>query len=253
MIKKEGKYPCNARVDVDYSNGKPNIKFAYPGKNPKKDAIRQAGNPTILLLIWILIGVLPLIIFAYPAQEDCPKECNNFSIENLKEEIRFNITCDDKIYELRFADGIFTSHKTDWGNMIFAFWLYLAILPSFFINRFITKQLIKKKWYTKWFPKSQAEGIIFKTKMKNYLKFKPKDVLGNVIIIPSFSNVELDYKTKGDFSKQLKSIKIREYRKKRINMKTKKVSKEKINKFKWYAIFSFKEIPKDGYLEVIFQ
>jgi len=35
--------------------------------------------------------------------------------------------------------------------------------------------------------------------------------------------------------------------------KEKKKKKEKVNVYKWYAIFTFKEKPKNGYLEVIYQ
>ena len=41
MEKKEGKYPVNARVSVDYSKGKPKIKFGYPRKPTDKEVIRQ--------------------------------------------------------------------------------------------------------------------------------------------------------------------------------------------------------------------
>ena len=63
----------------------------------------------------------------------------------------------------------------------------------------------------------------------------------------------MDYKTEGDFSKQLVKIKIREYRERKINTRSKKVSKEKIDKFKWYTVFYFKDKPKNGYLEVMYQ
>ena len=36
MVVKEGKHVVNARVDVDYSKGKPTVKFGYPYKDKKK-------------------------------------------------------------------------------------------------------------------------------------------------------------------------------------------------------------------------
>ncbi|KKK78811.1 hypothetical protein LCGC14_2839810, partial [marine sediment metagenome] len=71
-----------------------------------------------------------------------------------------------------------------------------------------------------------------------------KDLLENVLVIPSFSNVELDYKTKGEFSKYLVKIKIREHRNRKINIKSKKIGKEKMEICKWYAIFYFKQKPR---------
>lgn len=286
MIKKEGKYPCNARVDVDYSEKKPTIKFSYPGKIPKKDAIKQGGLFPTMLFIWIIIGVIPFGIFYYNydiLDYTYPKECNNFSInkfdarsetyffgENMNSSSNFNlsfdkvfgfnITCDNKtsIINYNLEGNYFSSYsqtidKETWIFFGLIIWCYLALFISVYLNRLITRILIKKKWYQRWLPKANAEGVIFKKRRKKYMIFKSKDVLEKVIVIPKFSNVELDYKTTEDFSKQLQSIKIREYKERKINMKTKKISKKKVDHFRWYAIFYFKNKPETGYLEVIYQ
>jgi hypothetical protein len=287
MVKKEGKYPCNSRVDVDYSSGKPKIQFTYPSKNPKKDAIDQGGLTIFLILIWIIIGIIPFFVCVININSktyDPPSFCEDkisLDMFNASIEIKFygdindssnkkifyskvngyNLTCDEIVRVYKFNKDIGKFYEEDVEKsflmrrlyFIFLLWMYISIVPSFLLYRLITNQLIKKKWYQKWLPKANAEGIIFKRRNKKYSKFTSKDVHENVIVIPYFNNIELDYKTNGDFSKKLKKIKIREYRNKTINIKSKKIGKEKVDKFKWYAIFYFKDKPKDGYLEVIYQ
>lgn len=262
MIRKDGKYPANARVDIDYSKRKPKIKFAYPGKNPKKDAIKQAGRPEVVMMLYLIL-VFPTWIMMgihLNTQIDNPTNCSNFSIEKVNNLVLgYNITCDDKILKYKWETRGFIKEKDKRGRLdsilefILVFWIWFAISIALLLNNLITRILIKKKWYQKWLPKANAEGFIFKTKKKKYKRFTSKDLFGNVLIIPNFSNVELTYKTKGDFSKYLSSLKIREYRKRKINMKTKKKSKETYDNFKWYAVFIFNKIPKTGYLEVIYQ
>lgn len=279
MIKKEGKFPVNARVDVDYSEGKPKVKFSYPMKNPKKEASSQARSPFLFIFIWILIGLIPYIFINIGVDsEGYPKDCGNFSLDKLdynwikiyegdlnftlndsyKAIYGFNLTCDNELMEFKYNQGYFSKKQKynlefildEYGDTL---WLYFSVPITSLLVILLTRILVKRKWYQKWFPKAQAEGVIFKTKKKKYIKFYAKDIINNIAFVPSFSNVELDYKTMGDFSNKLLSIKIREYRTQNINIKTKKKSKVKVNNYKWYAIFYFKEKPKDGYLEVIYQ
>jgi len=284
MVKKEGKYTVNARVDVDYSKGKPKIKFSYPYKDKKKSAVKQGGLPYLLIVIWALISIVPFMIFFNGISNTIfyPESCGNVSWDIFESERNvsylssnnfsynltdvtkrvygLNITCDNYTNIIKFetSGGYFSSIDSQQGDLsdlklYFIFgWLYLAVLPAFFINRFITRRLVKKKWYQRWLPKAQANGILFKTKWKNYKNFKPKDLVGNCAVIPYFANVELDYKTHGDFSKQLQNIKIREYETQKRNINTGKKGKMKKDVFKWYAIFYFKDIPKNGYLEVTY-
>ncbi len=287
MEKKEGKYLVNARVDIDYSKGKPKIKFGYPYKDPKKESMFQGGILYVTLFIWTIIGVIPFILFiqnyVMPDYIPYPEECGNFSLDNLdyRTEVKyygdtkyedwnrtykivygFNVTCDNQTHIIDFnkEGGYFEGdsyldNKWYFVKLILGMiWFYIALIPASWINKnLITRFLIKKKWYQKWLPKANAEGVLFKKRSKQYRIFKPKDLLENVLVIPSFSNVELDYKTTGDFSKYLQKIKIREHRNQSINIKSKKVKKEKMNKFKWYAIFYFKEQPKTGQMEVTYQ
>jgi hypothetical protein len=129
-------------------------------------------------------------------------------------------------------------------------WVIIPIILFLIINRLLTRFLVKQKWYQKWLPKHNAEGWL-KRRRKKYVKFLPEDVENNMVEIPLFSNVELDYKTDGDFSDKLERIKIREHQ--YNNYKKGKMGKRQIKLGKWYARFYFKTKPKNGYIEVIFQ
>jgi len=283
MIHKEGKYVANARVDVDYSKGKPKINFDYPTKNPKRTAIFQGQSYWAFLIIFILIGVIPpcLIwgddIIKYSISQldgiKYPEECYNLSLDklnynytanytgdlnfNLSKEFKtvygFNLTCDNETHIFKVGVEEIYEGLKDYWKVYFLIWLYSGMVAAIGLNILLTMFLNKMKWYRKWLPKANADGVLFKNRRKKYAKFTKKDILNKVIVIPYFNNVELDYKTKGEFSKNLVGLKIREYRKKIINIKSKKISKEKVSSSKWYAIFFFKEKPKSGYLEVIYQ
>ncbi len=292
MIKKEGKYLANARVDVDYSKGKPKVKFSYPGKNPKRDSLFQGVNMFIYFTSAFLLILIPSIVFSisndfihnnYESPSNCSKvifeEINYYSQINISGNIDFyfnetinnvngfNLTCDNqtayyrwseesnnfyestrKYKELSEENRKRTRNKTI--MMIYIAVMLILILP---INMLSTKILSKYKWYRVWTPKVNANGLIIKKRISKYKKFTSKDLVENIAIIPNFGNVVLEYKTEGDFSKYLDKIKIREYRTRTINTKTKKIGKEKVDKFKWYAVFYFKQKPIKGHLEVIYK
>lgn len=288
--KKDGKHPANARVDIDYSSGKPNIKFSYPknGKTAKQQALKQhrIGIHSIAIFyIFILLWFLTISFFWLPSV-DYPTNCSasfnenyinqsyyldingiNATVNNYESWIDgMNVTCDGKVQQFYFnkqisqddVAGFYPSYKNypistelKLAFMVATLWIYL--LMFWYSNKYITKLLLKSKRYCKWFPKSQAEGIFLKRRNKKYVCFKPNDVINNEVIIPQFSNVELDYKTSGDFGKKLKKILVREVRYNKYNSKKKKVGEKKVKIFDWYARFIFTDKPKDGKLEVIFQ
>ena len=200
MEKKEGKYLVNARVDIDYSKGKPKIKFGYPYKDPKKESMFQGGILYVTLFIWTIIGVIPFILFiqnyVMPDYIPYPEECGNFSLDNLdyRTEVKyygdtkyedwnrtykivygFNVTCDNQTHIIDFnkEGGYFEGdsyldNKWYFVKLILGMiWFYIALIPASWINKnLITRFLIKKKWYQKWLPKANAEGVLFKKKSK---------------------------------------------------------------------------------------
>lgn len=281
MVIKEGKIPVNARVDVDYSGKEPKVKFGYTGKNPKKDSVKQNAWGIHTIILAILLAIILWGTSTYFSEEiRSPENCSvdfdvyesNYSLKgyrqgepynysfDYKAVYGFNLTCDSKTeyYDyigyknpltqdsLHFYRPMGTKYLLFLLIVLLMYAIYFVTL--YFSGKLLTKYLVKQKWYQKWYPKHQAGGL---NKKKKYYKFKPKDVLDNVIVIPQFNNVELTYKTDKDFDKYLRKIRIREYR--HNVYKKQKVGKLKVNNYKWYAVFYFDQQPKDGFLEVIFQ
>jgi len=281
MVEKNGKAPANARVDINYSGKTPKIKFSYPktGKSPEKQAFRQ----NLFGLHWYIILIIMLGFFYAPMYMQTktvnyPSECNvtldkyfynkhvdlETSIKNYSYNINrsyvygANITCDNKTYKIKFNTkeligeryiGFYNDDNNLNKSLYLSLYRLIIIIVGMLSCIFSTKYLIKQKWYQKWYPKHSAEG--FFAKSKKYIKFTNKDIENNMVEIPLFSNVELDYKTNGDFSNKLERIKIREHQYNKYRKG--KVGKKVVKEYKWYARFYFKDKPKNGYLEVIFQ
>ena len=261
MIKKEGKYPVNARIDVNYINHKPNVKFSYTTNKVKKQARDQNTFSPILFRIFI-IWLFLVFIYVMPfKQAEYPTKCLYSPMISVidNEILGFNMNCDTGNFTYLYANGYSISPITKPKFMIRidpkdGIINLLVIATSFFalliINKFIlTPLLVKSKWYQKWYPKHQA-----KTCSKEYYKFTAKDVENNMVEIPKFSNVILDYKTTGDFNKYLEKIRIREHKSHKFKLKrgSRKIGKLKRNEYAWYARFFFSQKPVNGYLEVIY-
>lgn len=288
MKKFEGKYPANARVDIDYSNGKPKVKFSYPknGLSAKQQAQKQhsIGTHTAILILlgYLSIFIIPICsYYSSPMPTNCYANFNNNTINvNLTTEINgklfnssshrqyidyFNLTCDNKTTRYNFEDknnnyfstyANFKESKDNHKNYDYLKLIVIILLIIFVVNKLLTKLLLTQNWYKKSFPERQAKkkGIlgIFNRKKKKYISFKVKDIINNELIIPQFSNVELDYKTSGDFSNQLKKIIIREKVEWIYDVKLKKPTKKIVDCYKWYARFIFIDKPKNGKLEVVY-
>lgn len=293
---KSGGYPANARVDVDYTQDKPKIKFSFPknGKTPEQQAKSQhMSNPiSLILLAIILYGTtifvyLPLFDFGIDYPDNCEISWNQINtsmyfqglgivngevVSNISTNTSTskiygaNITCGEEITYLYFDKGKKSlaeygeknlkidyfkgkSNGEVWSEALFELaCLWIGFVIWLVINKFIIlKYLLNAKWYQKWFPKSQAKGGT-----KYYKRFYPKDLENNLAIIPRFKNVVLEYKAHGDFSKQLERVKIREDQYNKMK-KGKPEKKKTVELFKWSAIFSFKNKPKNGYLEVVYK
>jgi hypothetical protein len=87
MERKEGKYLVNSRVDIDYTKGKHKIKFSYPGK-PEKDEKRQAVWNGSVLIIWLVIGVVPLIILSNMGKNNFQVCLNDADAELCKKAVK---------------------------------------------------------------------------------------------------------------------------------------------------------------------
>ena len=273
MVEKNGTAPANARVDVDYSGKTPKIKFDYPknGKSPEQQAFGQNLFGLHTFIIFFIMVVLMYSPSFFPIKTiDYPKDCN-VTLEEYSEKTYnkayniynkyvtgANFTCDNKTYIVDFNRetiigekyiGFVNGEKHLKFSIYYLIYILLVVIVGILIMIFLTKYLIKQKWYQKWLPEHNANGFLGRN--KKYIKFTKKDVENNMVEIPLFGNVELDYKANGDFSDKLERIKIREHQYNKY--KKGKVGKKVIREYKWYARFYFKDKPKDGYLEVIFQ
>jgi len=284
ITKAHGKYPCNARIDVDYTKSKPKIRFSYP-KNGKTAKQQSESQHTINIFSLVLLGIVVLLIYlpitSLYSNSDYPSECRTefnqyntstylyteVTINNISSNRTLNnsynriygvkIICDTGEYELSFdrLNDIATkagfNKKDSIKDATDILKLQLALIGLifvvwFYLNKLVVKYILKQRWYQKWFPVHQAKT----SRTKYYKRFYPKDLDNNMAIIPSFSNVILDYTTEGEFSDKLEKIKIREHN--TVKIKKGKKQKKKVNVFKWSAKFFFKDKPKTGYLEVIY-
>jgi len=250
MIKKEGKIPVNCRVDVDYTGKNPKVKFGYNTNKPNKQAIAQHRYSAPLMITILILYVLTHAFIEISLGTNYPKEeCNitkNIGITGTL--YGLNVECGEDEYYFSL------SRDNAKGGVLFRLkaWGILIILTIFLIIIF-PRILLKSKRYKKNFPKNQVS----KRRLK-YYKFTKKDVENNMVEIPHFGNVLLDYKAKGDFNKYLSHIKIREHKYHNYKKGFGKKSKWKVGKlirkdYTWYARFFFSKTPKDGYLRVIYQ
>ena len=285
---KEGKVPANARTTIDYSSGKPKVRFDYPkDSSPEKQAYKQhsIGIHSLIILLFVYLAfIIPLYQTSYSSlPSNCSVELDegwsnvsiqvfgfedgqyvNSSVNRQRTWVSgANFTCDTGNYSVYFDTTNSLYSKSHFAGrslryspgltiLLMIIYLFSMFITFRLLNRFITKKLLKSKRYCKWFPKAQANGILLKTRKKKYVEFNPKDVINNEVLIPMFSNVELDYKTSKDFNKYLKRIIIRE--REYYDYDTKKgKGKKKTKHFEWYTRFIFSQAPRSGKLEVIFQ
>jgi len=277
MEKKEGKYPINARISVDYSKGKPKIKFGYP-RNPKKDVINQnAGTGIFIIPLLIIFVLLPYLYIGLPVNiettplHNCSAEFGyNNSLDNITiicAEDSFNINYLSSTYDSKLDDLLF--YETDALEMdrhspmedlpkvfqiifmvLIAFSFIFLILFCFIIDKFLAKYYTKWKWYQKLQPRFQSKL----GKRAYYAKFKPGDIKEGKIEIPLFRNVKLQYKTSKGMSNELLRLDIMEHDFMEKVLKGKKPDKKsKKQPWLWKTTFTFKDKPKDGILEVWFK
>ncbi len=199
MEKKHGKYPANARVDIDYTGKKPKIDFSYPdnGKTPKQQAQSQHRTTPIAYysgLIILSIFLFLLVPYTMSTENTYPEDCNiswdkytfssqkNISIIENGSPFNYNtsfdyaridganITCDNGNYSISFMNygskvgnngfyfngstNLFTFNK----KIIFIIlYVFLSLLFMWAWCRMVSRYLLEKEWYQKWFPESQAK------------------------------------------------------------------------------------------------
>jgi len=280
-VKVVGTIPANCRCDVLYGkDGKPKVKFSYTSKSPHKDALSQnyLGPIFLFLLMAWAVFLAGYYLVNYIDGKSEPSFCNVYSDEyhwfnpnNFSQRTDivygYNFTCNNGNYYIEWQRGSepgtlpgFTMNqiKNVGGSQWYYMWVMTkplrwiggSLIVLILVNMVLVRIFIKMKWYQHWIPRWNAKGNL----NKKYWKFRKEEVDNNMVEIPRFGNVMLEYKTHGDFSTQLERIKIREHQWYKYNYKKKKTyGKKKVDAYKWYARFYFKQKPKDGWLEVIYR
>jgi hypothetical protein len=269
---RKGNLPVNARVDIDYTGEKPKIKFSYPKKNVVGQNL--VGIHTyILFFIWIIIYAGAILKEESMTNNPLPYpvNCNitinqtnyysevkgqymetqyNFTINNsYLNSIDLNCRDNNQTLILDSYNNLHTKSNISISDRVIPMAItFGSLIIIILLNWLITKYLVKQQWYKSWLPKHQAKSARRKLK---YFKFLPQDVENNMVMIPKFANVTLEYKAEGDFSKQLTNLKIREHQYFKFK-KGKKVGKLQKKIYDWSAKFFFKDKPKSGYLEVVY-
>lgn len=238
----------NARIKIDYSGKKPNVKFSYPSK--------QYGFQGSMFPYLLFIWTIPCFIF-WAATTSNLDQYNKTELQSFTECALENYEQNYSTLRFDLCKPEITPKETLKHSGLFA----LKLLALLFLPPLLIFLPFKKFWknvYPKW------QGFIAR---KKFMSFKPNDVkhnqdYGYYCEIPVFSNVILKYDATKDFSKQLKFFEIEEYKfkyykgkpKKKLSKSGKKDRREKmLNEWIWYARFYFKEKPKSGKLEVLFK
>jgi len=221
MRKYQSMNPSNSRVLIDYRNKKHPVKFQYPAKkSPFKIVFGGYLSLWIvlhmyLILLFIIISIPILLIMFLPL----------------------------------LIQGEFStiSSQMNWRELIPAL---ILIFHMFFIPLVATLITIKNKKLLSYMPQINMFGAL----LLQYSFYKKITKLNSKTYkLPLFTNVFLDYKTKGEFAKYLYKVEIKEHKlifKKKLWFFKKKDMK---NDYLWYAEFKFKKIPKTGYLEIMFK
>ena len=247
--------PANARVIVDYTAPpKERVKFEYPKKGWtwKKGTLRIIF-PT-LLMYWMFIGVFELmvlfsVILGFYA--------GLFIISPFVRTVIYYAIFPPKVITPSAPTSIFQPINI---SAIHPFQFLLNNIPNtIFLITILVLPIVTTYYFYK--NKEKASEIMPKLNYDLYMvgsfgygrkmiTATPEDVNDNIFVLPRFNNVYLDYKTTGDFSKNLERIEILEYP---YNYRYEKGNKEKvINQYVWRSVFRFKQKPKNGKLDIIY-
>jgi len=263
-----GKYPVNARITIDYSKKKPKVKFEYP----RKDSFSQIFYSLPVIFPGMMFGCIILLLVSinisnnnhtieYPELDDCI--VYKIFIKNTTSLIGAGLECtiNDKVYIMdteldRGNNFLFFKYppkldvkKVDVVELEPFFNIIIIALASLFGAWIMYKFYTKTKSGQKIFP--ELNKAIFNARY--YTKFD-KVPVNKQIEIPLFRNIYLDYKATKGFSKNLLRMEICEHPFAEIVRKGKGIKniikKTKKQVYLWKATFYFKDVPKDGQLEM---
>jgi hypothetical protein len=206
-MKKVGISPLNSRIMVDYE--KKDIKFSYPG-----------GPGSLKTRMGIIGGMIFLPIAAL--------FLSGFFISAVLHSMPEIIYAYNHPNHADAVEGILGFVK------IFGV-IAVATATTLFISYIVST---KYKYFASTFPKLQFKIYSVVSGVKE-IRIKKLD--SDEFILPTFSNVVLDYELKGDFADKIKYVNVIDYPYKLYY----KGECHNILKM-WKAIFKFKERPVNG-------
>lgn len=282
-IRRVGTLPVNSRIAVDYSKTPPSIEFEYPDKDTS--VIRRSSVvvltslfiTVIIILILIGINIRYIIPLRYPSTGHLNTHINNITIIDFQrfngtsynethygfDKLLINFTWNNKPHLINLSlieDGVLIltpsfidKNNNYWkNNLLNISGGMLITIGLFLFNLFwIARVYRDTKWGNKKFPE-------FSKKLNDAhfsVDFSPENFpANNIIEIPLFLNMYLDYDATGDFAEQLLKVNIIEHPFNKLIKKgrgaRKHIIKKKPQVYLWKCILEFKKKPEDGQIEI---
>lgn len=281
VIEKVGKLPVNSRIFIDYTQNPVEIKFEYP--DPDTNTIRNSEGvllPALFFgcLMFLALFAMWLYIFQpmfYPHITTADTTITNVTVNQLTypngtsygfNSLFITYNWNDKprytVLNLNHQGYIwiipyfYDTHgygtAADLEIIGQALLMILIFVGLVIANTFwVTKVFTSTNWGNRKFPELNKKLH----DSKYSAEFFPQDFpANNIIEIPLFKNMYMDYEATGDFAEQLQKISIIEHPFMRhvkkglpFSKKRNKVIK-KTNVYLWKCIVEFKDKPKDGQL-----
>jgi hypothetical protein len=281
-----GTLPVNSQIFVNYETDPPEITFGYP--DPDTSIVKRSDVTVgisvlftmFLLVVFGVIYVLNIQSMYYPDMGPGDTKINQIEILDFEkfqyfngtrynethygfDKLNINYTWNNKQYSTELGithEGYFYFVPYFYEIKSNRFWILLCqvgVLAVLFIillmlNSYWIARIFKDtKWGHKNYPLLNKK--LYDAKFS--AEFLPKDFpANNIIEIPLFKNMYVDYDATGDFAENLKKISIIEHPFNRLikkgGMFRKKTIAKKVNVYLWKCVFEFKDKCEKGKLEL---
>lgn len=234
--------PANARIIVSYGKGEP-VKFSYPVEWTYRKAVWKRAYPTITGF-WLSIHLVPLVYIFI------------FGILPI-----FVGTVLAFPWHVMEGTTSVTTSVTTWADSMRILKLELTGISSLLVYLYLVPAVITyylsldKDRLARWMPKFGAWSAKIIGGFKE-IEYTSKDVINNVVVLPSFNNVYLHYDANGDFEKYLEKVEVMEIP---FNFKKRRFLypfdswKKQYNEWFFRVVFFFKQTPINGSMKVEFR
>ena len=279
---KIGKLPVNSQIFIDYSKDPPSIDFGYPDPDTtivrKSDVTYLISIAIALLMVMVLYSCYLVYVqpIYYPNTSGYTTTINQVTVTNWEywdaeqkkyngthygfDELFINYTWNNKTYI-----DTFELSNEGWGIAIVPYikediplkkTLKTLIDPLILIVLCVVLMILNSFWVAKIFKSTKwgnRKYPVFNKLLSDArfsAEFTPEMVpANNIVEIPLFKNIYMDYEATDDFSEHLQKISIVEHPFNRLIKKGKKIEK-KVNVYLWKVIFEFKDKPNTGFLKI---